>query len=344
MRPELVPAQERPIIKPPVWTPEIPLYFYVGGLAGGSAGFGLLSGLRGEDAIARRAWGLALAGSAVSPALLISDLGVPSRFLNMLRMVKVTSPMSIGSWVLAGFGTATAPAALHAFTRGRLGAFGTAAQVTSGLLGLPLSAYTAALIANTAVPVWREARAELPFVFCGGAAASAGAALTLLSPVEEASAARRLAIGGAAVEVLVAQVMERRLRALGVGAPYKRSAVHSAAKALTLAGAAMIAARGARSRGAAITGGALVSAGALTERWAIFRAGTHSAQRPRDTVIPQRERIRSGLSRGAARSGARRAAPESTDGTPGRRSAGYGSPAFSLVDDDASREPRVPGG
>src|SRR5207237_8592231 len=78
-------ASPRPVVKPPVWTPEIPLYFYTGGLAGGSAGLALLSDLRGEHALARRAWLLALAGCVVSPALLISDLGVPSRFLNMLR-------------------------------------------------------------------------------------------------------------------------------------------------------------------------------------------------------------------------------------------------------------------
>jgi formate-dependent nitrite reductase membrane component NrfD len=328
MRPALTAPAERPVIKPPVWTPEIPLYFYVGGLAGASAGFGLLSGLRGEEAIARRAWGVALAGCAVSPALLISDLGVPSRFLNMLRMVKVTSPMSVGTWVLAGFGTATAPAALHAFTRGRLGAAGTTAQVTAALLGLPLSAYTAALIANTAVPVWHEARVELPFVFCAGAAASAGATLTALSPVREAPAARRLAIGGAAVEVVAAQVMEHRLRARGVGAPYERSAIHRAAKALTVSGAALIATRASRSRSAAVAGGVLVSAGALAERWTIFRAGTHSAQRAQDTVTPQRGRIRAGIARGAARRRPRRAAATPpADGAPGRRPAPSGSPS-----------------
>ena len=74
-------AYGRPVIKEPVWTPEIPAYLYIGGLAGASAGFALLSGLRGEEALARRAWAIALAGSIVSPALLISDLGVPRRFL-----------------------------------------------------------------------------------------------------------------------------------------------------------------------------------------------------------------------------------------------------------------------
>ena len=72
----------RPVIKPPVWTPEIPLYFFAGGLAGASAGARRCwRSCAGTRALARRAWALALAGGVVSPALLISDLGRPERFL-----------------------------------------------------------------------------------------------------------------------------------------------------------------------------------------------------------------------------------------------------------------------
>lgn len=279
----------RPVIKPPVWTPEIPTYFYVGGLAGACAGVGLLADLRGEHALARRAWAIALAGSVVSPALLISDLGRPARFLHMLRMFKVTSPMSVGSWVLVGFGTSTAPAAAHsAFD---LGTPGRVAQVTAAALGLPLSAYTAALIANTAVPAWHEARLELPFLFTAGAAASAGAALTALSPVAEAQAARRLAVGGALAELALARLMERRLDARGVGGAYRERPVKQlsrTAMSLTAAGALLITRR---SRRAAIAGGALLSAGALAERWTVFKAGSASAARPQDTIGPQRDRL-----------------------------------------------------
>ena len=297
-------GRDRPVLKEPVWTPEIPLYFYTGGLAGASAGFGLLSDLRGEPAVARRAWALALAGSVVSPALLISDLGMPKRFLHMLRMFKITSPMSVGSWILSGFGAATAPAAVHSLSGGRLGSAGLAAQVGSAVLGLPLASYTGALIANTAVPAWHDGRIELPFLFCAGAAASAGAALTALSPVEQAQAARRLAVGGAAAEVAVAQVMERRLDSLGVGEPY-HAPLTRIATGLTAAGAGIVAARGARSRRAAVVGGALVSAGAVAERWAVFRAGRRSAARPQDTVAPQRARIDSGETQGASRASRR---------------------------------------
>lgn len=279
----------RPVIKPPVWTPEIPVYFYVGGLAGASAGVGLLADLRSERALAHRAWGIALAGAVISPALLISDLGRPARFLHMLRMFKVTSPMSVGSWVLVGFGSATAPAALHSAIG--LGTPGRVAQVAAAALGLPLSAYTAALIANTAVPAWHEARFELPFLFTAGAAASAGAALTALSPVAEAQAPRRLAVGGAVVELAVAQLMKRRLNARGVGGAYRERPVKQlsrAATGLTALGALLVTRR---SRSAAIAGGLLLSAGALAERWTVFKAGSASAARPQDTIGPQRARV-----------------------------------------------------
>src|SRR3954451_25239026 len=109
-----VPA--RPVIKEPVWKPEVPFYFYAGGLGGAPSGLAALSELRGDEVLPRRAWAAALAGAAASPALLIADLGVPRRFFNMLRMFKVTSPMSVGSWLLSGFGPASALAALDAWT------------------------------------------------------------------------------------------------------------------------------------------------------------------------------------------------------------------------------------
>jgi hypothetical protein len=325
----------RPVIKEPTWTPEIPTYFYTGGLAGASAAFALVSDLAGEHDAARRAWIAAFAGSIVSPALLISDLGKPSRFLHMLRMLKVTSPMSVGSWILAAFGTATAPAAAHAILPGRLGAAGRGAQVASATLGLPLASYTAALIANTAIPVWHHARFELPFVFAAGAATSAGAVAVMSTPIDQAAAARRLAVGGGVVEIAVTQLMEQRLKRAGVGEPYHEGAAGTLAKAataLTAAGAGLLATRGTRSRPAAVGAGALLTAGALAERWAIFRAGFQSAARPQDTVDPQRRRIRAGRARGAARSRAAAAAPPVPAGpdAAGRRRVPAGSPAIDV--------------
>ena len=141
-------------------------------------------------------WRVALAGAVVSPALLISDLGRPERFLNMLRVFKVTSPMSVGSWVLAAFGAAaSAGAADHAARR--LVPGGVRARHGRGrVLGLPLATYTAALVANTAVPVVARGAPHAAVRVRRGAAASAGARCRASRPSARAGPARRLAIGG----------------------------------------------------------------------------------------------------------------------------------------------------
>lgn len=187
----------RPVLKEPVWKPEIPWYFFVGGLAGAAAPLAAGARLAGNDVLARRASALALGGAAVSPVLLISDLGRPERFLNMLRVFKVTSPMSVGSWVLAGFGTASGLAAGWQLLGipGRM--IGVGGQAVSAVLGPALSTYTAALIAQTAVPVWHDARRELPFVFAASSAASAGGAACILTPCAAAGPARALGVAGA---------------------------------------------------------------------------------------------------------------------------------------------------
>jgi hypothetical protein len=281
----------KPVIAEPVWTPEIPAYFFTGGLGGASAGLALAAELAGEDELARRAWAVALGALAVSPALLISDLGRPARFLNMLRVFKVTSPMSVGSWILSGAGTATGVAAAHRLIGLFPEAVARPAALAAGLLGMPLSTYTATLISNTAVPIWHGARHELPFVFAGGAAASAGAAVAMVTPPKQAGPARRLAVGGVAAEMAAVGVMHKRLGE--IGKPYEekgRPATYSKiARALSLAGAAAIAAGGER-RLATVAGGAAVLAGSLAERWSIFRAGFASAADPAYTVGPQRQK------------------------------------------------------
>ena len=282
----------RPVIKEPVWKPEIPFYFYSGGLAGASAGLAALSELEGNPALARRAWAIALAGGAASPALLIADLGVPSRFVNMLRVVKLTSPMSMGSWILTAFGSLTAVATFSAWT-GAAPRAGAVAKAGSAVLGLPVSTYTAALIANTAVPAWHEARATLPAVFAAGAAASAGAAAMALTPPRDAGAARRLTVIGAAGELAAVTLMERRLGELAT--PYHEGAaglLGKLAKGLTLAGGGLAATPAARNRPGAIAASAFVTGGAVLERWSIFRAGHQSAADPAAVIGPQRRRRR----------------------------------------------------
>jgi Polysulphide reductase, NrfD len=295
----------QPVLKEPIWTWEIPTYFFTGGLAGASAGLAYLTELRGNEVLARRAWATALGGIAVSPLFLISDLGRPMRFLNMLRMFKVTSPMSVGSWILAASGATTALAALDAWT-GLLPRAGRFAKPTAALLGLPLSTYTAALIANTAVPVWHESHRLLPFVYGSGAALTAGATVAAITPPEHAAPARRLSIVSALVEVGVKELMHHRLGEHGE--PYRQGAgakFSHVSRACNLAGSALMYARGARSRRAAMAAGALMCVGALSARWSTYRAGFESASDPKYVVGPQRAGIEEGRRSGAARRNAR---------------------------------------
>jgi hypothetical protein len=278
------------VINPPIWKSEIPWYFFTGGLAGASLPLSLAASLQGNDALARRAAFGALGGAVVSPALLVSDLGRPERFLYMLRVFKVTSPMSVGSWILTGFGATSALGAARELL-GRMPRAGRAAQVAGSLLGAGMATYTAALVANTAVPAWHEARRELPFVFAASAVASAGGFAAALTPVRHAGPARAMAIAGGVTEVALTGWMERRLGF--VGEPYRAGAPHrlaTAAKALTAAGSVLMARGGRRRSGAAAAGLALM-AGAAAERWAIFQAGMASAKDPRYTVGPQRDRL-----------------------------------------------------
>ena len=306
----------QPVIKEPIWTWEIPTYFFTGGVAGASAGLAFLSGLRGNDVLARRAWANALVGVTVSPALLTSDLGVPLRFVNMLRMFKVTSPMSVGSWILSASGLATVVSAANAWT-GLFPRAGKLARPAAALLGLPLSTYTAALVSNTAVPVWHESRRMLPFVFGSGAALSAGAAAVAVTPPASAKPARRLALASALLDVAIKEAMVKRLGEQGE--PFKEGQAglfRHVMQGSIAAGTALLVAQGGRSRAAAAVAGALLCAGALSARWSTFRAGFQSAADPSYVVGPQRAAIGRGERRGAARREARAAAPGPGAGSP----------------------------
>jgi formate-dependent nitrite reductase membrane component NrfD len=280
----------RPILKEPVWKPAVPFYLFTGGIAGGCAVLHGIAKLAGHERLARTALYVGAASDAVSPALLISDLGRPERFLNMLRVFKVTSPMSVGSWTLAVSGSASnTAAALEAL--GVLPRVKAVAETVSFLAGPPLATYTGTLLADTAIPVWHEARRELPWLFGASASASAGAATALFLPSEDAGPARRLAIAGVAAELALKRAMENRLGF--VGEVYKQGEAGRfgrIAKACAVTGAAVLAARGKRSRAALAGGSALVLAGELALRWSVFRAGFQSARDPRYTVVPQRER------------------------------------------------------
>ena len=281
----------RPVVKPPVWTPEVPWYFFTGGLTGGAATLALVAEWRRNERLAWSARLVAVSAGTAGPVLLISDLGRPERFLNMMRVFKPTSPMSMGSWLLAVAGTSNGLAAAWKLF-GLFERVSLPARLAAGLSGPPMTTYTAALLTNTAIPVWREARHELPFVFAGSAAASAGGAVAALTPVAAAAPARRLVALGALLEEAAALAMERRLGELarpyheGDALRYRRLA-----RVLSAGGAVLVAAAGRRSRAAAVTGGILTLAGSAARRWSVFKAGVASALDPAYTVGPQRARL-----------------------------------------------------
>jgi formate-dependent nitrite reductase membrane component NrfD len=302
----------RPVLKEPTWTWEIPVYFFTGGMGGASSVLGMLAKLFGNEKLSRTALFIGAAADAVSAPLLISDLGRPERFHHMLRVFKVTSPMNVGAWILTVAGGASNTAAVLELL-GILKPVKLLAEVVASFFGPPLATYTGVLLADTAVPVWHEARHELPWLFGASGAASAGAAAALFVDVGEAGPARRLAVGAGAIELALTEIMEHRLGETGEVYKHEQAGTFGkAAKALTATGVAVLATRGKRSRGAQVLGGALVCAGSMCLRWSAYKAGFQSARDPKYVVKPQRERAsrngtkattRPGQPRGAATRG-----------------------------------------
>jgi hypothetical protein len=162
----------QPLLKEPQWTPLVPAYFFVGGATGALGVIGALADVLGDEAeLARKARSLALAGTGLSAALLIADLGKPSRFLNMLRVFKPQSAMSMGSWVLTGFGASAAASSLADMLESGPGANGFASFLRAAgrtgcvLFGMPLHTYTGVLIAASVVPAWNNRVRSLPREF-----------------------------------------------------------------------------------------------------------------------------------------------------------------------------------
>jgi formate-dependent nitrite reductase membrane component NrfD len=289
----------QPVLKEPTWhSPEVPGYLFLGGLAGASSLLAAFAHASGDDELARASKAGAAVAIGLSGVALVKDLGRPARFLNMLRVFKVTSPMSVGSWLIASYGPAAAAAAASAVT-GRLPRAGAAATAAAAALGAGVATYTAALICDTAVPAWHDGHREMPYVFAGSAATAAGGlGMLAVGPVAAAPAVR-FAVLGAATELTARSMLLRRL---GEGAgPYqagRAGRLMEAGEVLTAAGlsGAMLAARSRTA--AALSGMALLAASACT-RFGIFEAGRGSARDPAATIGPQRERRR--LSEAAAR-------------------------------------------
>lgn len=294
---EMVPPAEfrsyygQPVIKPPTWkSPDVPLYFFLGGTGGASSVIGVLGELTGRRRLARGGYvaaGIAATGGVVA---LIHDLGRPERFLNMLRVVKPTSPLSVGSWTLAAYGTLAGAAAASTIA-GLLPGPALLAKGGAAVLGPIMMTYPGVLVADTAVPIWHDGYRELPFVFAGSSLASGAGVGLLAASSEEAGPARVMAAAGTGLELAAERRMTNRLGF--VAEPYHEGRPGRwmrAGQVLSTAGTvgALLARR---SRlGSALSGVALM-AGALCTRFGVFEAGLASAKDPKYTVVPQRRRV-----------------------------------------------------
>ena len=293
----------RAVLKPPVWTHEIAYYLFAGGLAASSSMLGAVAAARG-DLAARRAYRFtALGAVGASAYFLISDLGRPERFYNMLRVAKPTSPMSVGTWILTAYGPLAGAAAVFEAApllppRGVLGLARRIAPPVGHVLGVGaaltaplLATYTAVLFADTAVPSWHEPFRELPFVFGGSALGAGAGAGLMLAPLSQSGPAARVAVIGATVELAAAHRMETAHGLVSepfhLGRPGK---FLRAARLLTAAGA-VGAVLGRRSRIVSAVAGASLLAGSFLTRMAVFEAGVASTKDPKYVVVPQRERL-----------------------------------------------------
>ena len=285
-----------PALKEPVWIWSVPAYFTVGGAAAGAALLGAVAQLadrEGHATLIDRCRWVAMGGTVLSTAFLIEDLGRPARFLNMLRIFRPSSAMSVGSWILAANSTAAGAAAV--LPRLGLRRLGDAAGLGSGTLAPALGTYTAVLISDTAVPVWQSTRRSTPALFAASGLVAATSALDLLDHDERDEVLlHRLGVAAKVADLAASEAvehdadrLERVGRPLHDGAP---GAMWKTAKSC-VAGSLAVSLlplpgrwRRWRRRLAAVLG----TAGSIATRFALFHAGTASARDPRATFESQR--------------------------------------------------------
>ncbi len=282
----------RPILKEPAWKqPDVPLYLFLGGAAGAAASMAPLADLTGYPVLARTSRVVSAGGASASVVALIHDLGRPARFLNMLRVFKPTSPLSVGSWILAPFSGLAAASAASDLT-GWLPVAGKLAGGAAGVLGPAMCTYTAVLLADTATPAWHESYRDLPVLFAGSAVASASGAALLTVPSRELRPVVRLGLLGAGAELAAASRLEHAPRLVSETYRSGRAGtLLTASRALTATGAVLsLFARRRRALGAAA--GIAFLAGGLCTRFGVYAAGVASTRDPKYVVVPQRERMK----------------------------------------------------
>jgi hypothetical protein len=281
----------RPILQRPTWEPlDIAGYLFLGGLAGASSALAAVASLRGRRALAGPLEAGAAGAISLSLVALVHDLGRPARFVNMLRVLKPTSPMNVGSWILSVY----APAAIASAAAGLLGErsgplrkVAPLARVAAGLTGPAVASYTAVLVSDTAVPAWHDGHQLMPVVFVGSAAGAAGGLGMLAAPRAQAGPARRVGVAGGTVEVVASRLMRRRMGTAAEAYEGGRAGrLMKASEALSVAGV-LGALAGRRSRAISAVAGVCLMAGSACQRFGIFHAGVASTEEPSYVVRAQ---------------------------------------------------------
>ncbi|MFC0005545.1 NrfD/PsrC family molybdoenzyme membrane anchor subunit [Micromonospora siamensis] len=303
---EVVPPAEfrsyygRAVIKPPIWKAHnIAGYLFLGGVAGGAALLAAGADLTGRAGMRRSARLISAGATGVSLAVLVADLGRPKRFVHMLRVIKPTSPMSIGTWLLSGFAPLVAVAALDEVSdllpppvAELVGRLARPSGLAATAVAPAVTTYTGTLIADTAVPVWHGAYRELPYLFGASALAAAGGLVAAASPAREAAPARLAGIAGSVAAQALDRAVHRRLgmvaEPLTEGRPGR---LLRASRWCSRAGIALLGVSAVRrSRALDAAGGVALAAESALTKFAFFYAGDASAADPKYTVAPQRER------------------------------------------------------
>jgi hypothetical protein len=278
----------QPLVKQPTWKGYIPTYFYLGGLAAGSSLLAAGADAVGDAQLARATRLTALGALSLGAGALVADLGRPDRFHHMLRVFRPSSPMNVGSWLLALYGPAVGVAAAGELTA-TMRPLRRVATWTAAAFAPAVATYTAVLVSDTAIPAWQDARRRLPFVFASSAAASAGGVACALVP--GSTPARRVAMSGALSASALMEGLHRGL-APEVEVAYtsaRATKLRRVASACTVGGSALVA-FGARRPSLVRLGGVALALAGLAERFSIVAAGRASAASPEATVAPQKAR------------------------------------------------------
>lgn len=292
----------RPMLKQSVWSIDIPLYYFLGGAAGAALTLGaalqLVSGSRRSRfrELSNTCHWIGIIGSSAGAGFLIHDLGRPERFIHMMRVFRPTSPMNMGTWILAGAAPTAITTGLLVNRRGLLGRIGEITGYISGVFGAALAGYTGVLVSNTAIPLWRETRRWLPVLFMASSASAAASVVEIVSGDRHARNVTRTFGTVARIADLAAS---RKVEAAASSVPQlaeplyrgSPSVLWKAASWLTAASLVLSLTAG-KSRKRTAAAGWLGAAGSLCLRFAVHHLGNASARDPK-AAFQQQRRLRS---------------------------------------------------